>query len=85
MCPTRRSRKRRYREIITVSYGEVIQIDSKKVQVVKEWKAPMNMHDVRCFLGMGNYYRKFIEWYIHIVVPITKLLRKEVKLEWKSS
>ena len=56
-----------------------IQVDPKKVQVVKEWKASKNVHEVRCFLGMCNYYRRFIERYAHIVASITKLLKKKSK------
>src|SRR5918912_1106670 len=62
-----------------------IQVDPKKVQAVKDWKPLKNVHDVRCFLGMCNYYRRFIERYAHIVAPITKLLRKDTKWKWTES
>ena len=55
-----------------------IKVDPHKVQVVRDWKTPKNIHDVRSFLGMCNYYRKFIEQYAHIIGPLTKLLRKNV-------
>jgi len=55
-----------------------IKVDPHKVQVVRDWKTSKNIHDVRSFLGMCNYYRKFIEQYAHIIGPLTKLLRKNV-------
>jgi len=62
-----------------------IKVDPHKVQVVRDWKTSKNIHDVRSFLGMCNYYRKFIEQYAHIIGPLTKLLRKNVNWEWTES
>jgi hypothetical protein len=52
--------------------------DPNKVQVVKDWPCPQNQKDVRSFLGLCNYFRKFIKSYSHKVYPLTQLLRKEV-------
>jgi len=62
---------------------EGIKVDPKKTKVVEEWLTPKTIHDVRSFLGMTNYYRKFIQDYAQIIGPLTKLLRKDVNWEWK--
>jgi hypothetical protein len=50
--------------------------DPKKVKAVQTWPVPKNVHDVRSFLGLVNYFRKFIEHYSEIEVPLTNLTRK---------
>jgi hypothetical protein len=50
--------------------------DPKKVEAVQRWPVPKNVHDVRSFLGLVNYFRKFIEHYSEIAVPLTNLTKK---------
>ncbi|KAK4397717.1 RNA-directed DNA polymerase [Sesamum angolense] len=38
-----------------------IRMDPKKVQAIKEWRPPSNVHDLRSFLGLVNYYRRFVK------------------------
>ncbi|KAG8369571.1 hypothetical protein BUALT_Bualt14G0027200 [Buddleja alternifolia] len=57
-------------------------MDEKKVRVVAEWTAPSKVADLRSFLGLANYYRKFIKGYLKIVNPLTDLLKKDQKWEW---
>jgi RNase H-like domain found in reverse transcriptase/Reverse transcriptase (RNA-dependent DNA polymerase)/Integrase zinc binding domain/Chromo (CHRromatin Organisation MOdifier) domain/gag-polyprotein putative aspartyl protease len=59
-----------------------IRMDPEKVASVVTWPAPRNVHDIQCFLGFANFYRRFIKDYSHRTVPITRLLRKDVKFEW---
>ncbi|XP_028079591.1 uncharacterized protein LOC114281337 [Camellia sinensis] len=59
-----------------------IAVDPKKVVAVKEWKQPTNPSDVRIFLGLAGYYRRFIEKFPTIAVPMTMLTRKNVKFLW---
>ncbi|KAL0328234.1 UNVERIFIED_CONTAM: Transposon Ty3-G Gag-Pol polyprotein [Sesamum calycinum] len=59
-----------------------IQMDRKKVQAVMDWGIPSKMVDLRSFLGLANYYRRFIKGYSKIVNPLTDLLRKDQKWEW---
>jgi hypothetical protein len=59
-----------------VSYNE-IKMDPKKVLAIKEWKAPQNVKQVQQFLGLANYYRRFIKDFSQIAGPMFNLLRKD--------
>jgi len=61
---------------------EGISIDPSKVQEVLDWKAPTSVHEVRSFLGLAGYYRRFIPDFSKIAKPMTKLLQKDVKFVW---
>ena len=49
--------------------------DPDKVAVVKDWPVPTCLKELRSFLGLCNYFRKFIRGYAHLVFPITELLK----------
>ena len=55
-----------------------LESDPKKVQSVKEWPTPKNVRDVQAFLGIMNYYQKFIEGFSQIAQPLTALTCKDV-------
>ena len=57
-------------------------MDSGKVKAIMDWPAPQKDGDLRSFLGLANYYRKFIQGYSKKVSPLTDLLKKEAKWEW---
>jgi len=59
-----------------------ISVDPSKVQEVLDWKAPTSVHEVRSFLGLARYYRRFIPDFSKIAKPMTKLLQKDVKFVW---
>ena len=61
---------------------EGIQVDPKKIEVVVEWKPPRNVTEVRSFLGLAGYYRRFVKGFSMIAAPMTRLLQKNVKYEW---
>ena len=61
---------------------EGIRVDPKKIEVVVEWKPPRNVIEVRTFLGLAGYYRRFVKGFSMTAAPMTKLLQKNVKYEW---
>ncbi|GJU53223.1 putative reverse transcriptase domain-containing protein [Tanacetum coccineum] len=56
-----------------------IHMDPSKIEVVKSWKAPTTPSEVRSFLGLAGYYRRFIENFSKIVKPLTSLTQKNQK------
>src|SRR5436190_19033063 len=61
-----------------------VAIDPSKVQEVLEWKSPTSVTEIRSFLGLVGYYRRFIQDFSKIAKPMTKLLQKEAKFNWTS-
>jgi hypothetical protein len=59
-----------------------IAVDPSKVNDIIEWKSPTTLHQVRSFLGLVGYYRKFILDFSKIVKPIMELLKNDVKFNW---
>jgi hypothetical protein len=64
---------------------EGISIDPSKVQEVMDWKPPKSIHQIRGFLGLAGYYRRFIPDFSRIAKPMTELLKKEVKFMWREA
>ena len=56
--------------------------DPRKIEAVKLFPEPKNMKNVRQFLGLAGYYRRFIKNFAQIAKPLTRLLQKNVTFEW---
>jgi hypothetical protein len=56
-----------------------ISVDPSKVQDVLSWNAPTSVSDIRNFLGLTGYYRRFIEGFSNISKPMTGLLKNDKK------
>jgi hypothetical protein len=57
-------------------------VDPSKVQCVLSWKAPTSVGDIRSFLGLAGYYRRFIKGFSKISKPMTELLEMNKQFEW---
>ena len=62
--------------------GEGISVDPGKMKAIEDWLIPKNAHEVRSFMGLGGYYRRFVEGFSKITKPITTLQRKGIRYEW---
>ncbi|KAJ8753028.1 hypothetical protein K2173_008816 [Erythroxylum novogranatense] len=59
-----------------------VHVDPQKIEAVIKWEAPKNVTEVRSFLGLAGYYRRFVEGFSLIATPLSKLTRKNQKFEW---
>ena len=58
-----------------------VSVDLDKVEVVMSWERPKLVFEIRSFLGLVGYYRRFIEDFSRLEAPMTRLTRKEVKFD----
>jgi len=59
-----------------------IEMEKRKVNRVLSWPEPKNVKNIRKFLGLANYYRRFIKDFVQVARPINVLTRKEIKWQW---
>ena len=64
---------------VIVGKGQV-KMEQEKIKVVKEWKTPTRVKDIKSFLRFTNFYRQFIHNFSHIAKPLNELKDKK---EWK--
>ncbi|GJY23778.1 putative reverse transcriptase domain-containing protein [Tanacetum coccineum] len=62
--------------------SEGIHVDPAKIEAIKDWASPKTPTEIRQFLGLAGYYRRFIEGFSKIARPMTKLTQKSVKFDW---
>ena len=62
--------------------GEGITTDPEKIRLIEDWPVPVNLKQLRSFLGLCGYYRKFVKDYSYIAGPLNKLLRKDQPFQW---
>ena len=61
-----------------------VSTDPQKITAVQNWPVPTNVKEVRAFLGLTGYYRRFIQHYSLISKPLTLLLQKGTPFMWSS-
>nr|GEX01110.1 putative reverse transcriptase domain-containing protein [Tanacetum cinerariifolium] len=62
--------------------AEGITMDPTKVEAITKWPRPTSVTEVRSFLGLAGYYRRFVEGFLRLALPLTKLMRKGEKFVW---
>ncbi|KAL9858921.1 putative nucleotidyltransferase, Ribonuclease H [Arabidopsis thaliana] len=61
---------------------EGVAVDPEKITTITQWPRPKNATEIRSFLGLAGYYRKFVEGFASIAKPLTQLTCKDAKFEW---
>ncbi|GJS26499.1 putative reverse transcriptase domain-containing protein [Tanacetum coccineum] len=69
-------------ELLKKEEFEGIHVDPAKIESIKDWTSPKSPTEIRQFLGLAGYYRRFIEGFSKIAKPMTKLTQKKVKFVW---
>ena len=57
-------------------------VDTAKIEALTKWQSPKNVLEVRSFLGLAGYYRKFVKDFSKITAPLTKLTWKNIPFHW---
>ena len=64
---------------------ERIKMDDSKVKAIKEWPTSKTVRGVRSFLGLANFYHRFIEGYAQVAQPLNDLTKKDTSFAWKEA
>ncbi|CAA0811648.1 Uncharacterized mitochondrial protein AtMg00860, partial [Striga hermonthica] len=62
--------------------AQCIEVDPSKIEALSKWDTPRSAADVRSFLGLAGYYRRFIEGFSKIAQPLNNLTKKAVRFDW---
>ena len=62
--------------------GKGIQVDPQKIEAIMKWPQPTNITEIRSFLGLAGYYRRFVDGFSQLSAPLTKLTRKGIQYVW---
>ncbi|KAH0738661.1 hypothetical protein KY290_037366 [Solanum tuberosum] len=68
-----------------IVFGDGIKVDTRKIETVQNWPRPTSPTEIRSFLGLAGYYRRFVEGFSSIASPLTKLTQKAVKFQWSEA
>lgn len=70
--------------LVHVISQEGVVVDPSKVEAIIDWERPKNASEVRSFLGLTDYYRKFMQGFSHVVIAMIQLTRKEIPFRWNA-
>ena len=70
---------------VHVVNNKKIHVDPAKIEVVKDWKVPTTPREVCQFLGLADYYWRFIKNFSRITKPFRVLIQKDKKFDWGDS
>ena len=59
--------------------------DQSKLEAIKHWPRPVDQKEVKQFLGLAGYYRRYIKEFAVVAGPLNQLLAKEIKFSWNGS
>src|SRR3954464_13112635 len=62
--------------------GDGISVDPSKIEAVMGWRTPQTVFDIRSFLGLAGYYRRFVQDFSKLASPLMRLTRKDVEFVW---
>src|SRR3954469_12326961 len=62
--------------------AEGIKVHPEKVEAIVKWEPPQNVKQLRSFLGLAGYWRRFVENYSQIANPLSNVLQKSAKFVW---
>lgn len=60
-------------------------VDPSKVEAVVNWKRPTNVHEIQSFLGLADYYRRFVVGFSKLSGPVTALTKNNAKYAGRES
>ena len=64
---------------------EGVEVDPRKIEVVKRWPRPLNATNIQSFLGLFGYYKRFVDEFLYITSPLTSLTKTKSKFECSKS
>ena len=56
-----------------------VHVDPAKIQVIRDWPSPTIVTELQCFLGLANFYRRFVSGFSHITWPLSQVTNRGVK------
>lgn len=62
--------------------GNGVSVDPAKVEIMVRWERPNTKTEIRSFLGLAGYYRRFINGFSSIAIPLARLTKKNIKFQW---
>ena len=62
--------------------AEGIHVDPRKPSTIAEWPRPKSVTELRCFLGLGNYFKRFVQGYAKLTAPLVALTSKKAQFVW---